>query len=166
MTKDAAVSVQTSEDTSVPIGKFRLISECHNANVGHGGIDRTTSLVRDYLSSTGKKGWPDEASMRRDIEAFVKNCDVCQKQSQVRPDVLTAPFDLSSDKLMSSISIDTMGPFPVDQDGNMYIIVIVDNFSRYVELFPEADCTAVSAARAVLQHQRYYPTTAHSSSIN
>jgi hypothetical protein len=90
--------------------------------------------------------------MRRDIEAFVKNCDVCQKQSQVRPDVLTAPFDLSSDKLMSSISIDTMGPFPVDQDGNMYIIVIVDNFSRYVELFPEADCTAVSAARAVLLH--------------
>jgi hypothetical protein len=150
--QSARLPRRTTQVPSVSIGKFKVISECHNTIVGHGGIDRTISLVHEYLSSTGKKGWPDEASMRRDIEAFVKNCDVCQKQSQVRPDVLTAPFDLSSDKMMKSISIDTMGPFPVDQDGNMYIIVVVDNFSRYAELFPEADCTAVSAARAVLQH--------------
>jgi hypothetical protein len=53
---------------------------------------------------------------------------------------------------MASISIDTMGPFPVDKDGNIYIIVIIDNFSRYVELWPAPDCTALSAASALLRH--------------
>jgi transposase InsO family protein len=57
---------------------------------------------------------------------------------------------------MTSISIDTMGPFPVDKDGNIYIIVIVDNFSRYTELFPAADCTAASAADAVLRHISFF----------
>jgi hypothetical protein len=41
---------------------------------------------------------------------------------------------ISSRVPMEKISIDTLGPFPPDKDGNIYIIVMVDCFSRYVEL--------------------------------
>jgi transposase InsO family protein len=45
---------------------------------------------------------------------------------------------------MEKLSIDTLGPFPPDKDGNIYIIVMIDCFSRYVEFFL-ADCTADAA---------------------
>jgi hypothetical protein len=49
---------------------------------------------------------------------------------------------------MEKISIDTLGPFR--RDGNIYIIVVIDCFSCYVELFPATDCTAEAAARAIV----------------
>ena len=56
---------------------------------------------------------------------------------------------------MEKISIDTMGPFPVDKQGNIYLVVIVDCFSRYVELYPAADCTAEAAAAAIINHFKF-----------
>jgi transposase InsO family protein len=53
---------------------------------------------------------------------------------------------------MEKLSMDTLGPFPPDKDGNIYIIVIIDSFSRFVELFPASDCTAEAAAHAIIDH--------------
>jgi hypothetical protein len=53
---------------------------------------------------------------------------------------------------MQKVSIDTMGPFPVDKAGNIYVVVTVDCFSRYVELYPAPDCTADAAAQAITEH--------------
>jgi hypothetical protein len=40
------------------------------------------------------------------------------------------PYTISSSVPMEKISIDTLGPFPPDKDGNIYIIVVIDCFSR------------------------------------
>ena len=53
---------------------------------------------------------------------------------------------------MERLNIDTIGPLPVDEKGNTYIIVIVDVFSRFVELYPTRDATAKAAAEAIVQH--------------
>ena len=46
---------------------------------------------------------------------------------------------------MERIAIDTIGP--VDEDmGFKNIIVIIDTFSRYVELFPKHEVSAIAAA--------------------
>jgi hypothetical protein len=50
----------------------------------------------------------------------------------------------------STISVDTIGPLPVDADGNSYIITVIDDFSRFVELRAAPDATAASAARALI----------------
>jgi hypothetical protein len=52
---------------------------------------------------------------------------------------------------MTRIAIDTIGPFPTDM-GFSHIIVVIDTFSRYIELFPTNDVTADSAASALWQH--------------
>ena len=52
---------------------------------------------------------------------------------------------------MERISIDTIGPLPSDM-GIKYIIVIIDTFSRYVELFPKQEVTAMAAADALWRH--------------
>ena len=47
--------------------------------------------------------------------------------------------------------VDTIGPLPPDAVGNRFIIVMIDAFSRFVELAPAAQVTAVEAAPALLQ---------------
>jgi hypothetical protein len=49
-----------------------------------------------------------------------------------------------------------MGPYPADSDGNTAIIVIIDTFSRFVELYPAKDGTAKEAAKALLTHVGRY----------
>ena len=52
---------------------------------------------------------------------------------------------------MERISIDTIGPVPSDMDIK-YIVVIIDTFSRYVELFPKQEVAAMAAANALWRH--------------
>ena len=54
-----------------------------------------------------------------------------------------------------AVAVDTIGPLPVDEDGNCYIIAIIDSFSRAVELVPAKDCTAKAAAKAILSILKY-----------
>ena len=56
-------------------------------------------------------------------------------------------FVLSTLKPMERISIDTIGPLPLSDMGIKYIIVIVDTFTRNVELFPK-QVMAMAAADA------------------
>jgi hypothetical protein len=53
---------------------------------------------------------------------------------------------------MEVVNIDAIGPLPEDESKNTYILVIIDCFSRWVELFGVTDTSALSAAKALLQH--------------
>ena len=57
---------------------------------------------------------------------------------------------LSTLKPMERISINTIGPLPSDM-GIKYIIFI-DTFTRYVELFPKQEVTAIATADALWRH--------------
>jgi transposase InsO family protein len=48
------------------------------------------------------------------------------------------------------LNVDTIGPLPSDENGNNFIIVVVDCFTRFVELYPSKSTDAKSAAQAVL----------------
>ena len=52
---------------------------------------------------------------------------------------------------MERIAIDTIGPIE-ENFGLRYIIVIIDTFTRYVELFPKHDVSAMAAADALWRH--------------
>jgi len=48
--------------------------------------------------------------------------------------------------------LDHIGPLPVDLHGNEYILVIIDAFSRWIELFPTKLTTALETATVILNH--------------
>ena len=60
-------------------------------------------------------------------------------------------FVLSTLHPMQRIALDTIGPMDISKDFR-YIIVIIDTFTRYVELFPAHDVTAAAATDALWRH--------------
>ena len=54
----------------------------------------------------------------------------------------------SSSRPFDVVNIDSIGPYPDDS----YVLVIIDTFSKWIELFHCKDATAKSACKALLQH--------------
>jgi hypothetical protein len=53
---------------------------------------------------------------------------------------------------MQSIAIDFIQGLIPDEDGNDSILVVIDRFTRFVELFPMKGLTALNAAKCLVQH--------------
>ena len=100
-----------------------------SAHYGHQGIESMMNkLTRDYF-------WP---GMKNDVVNFVKGCRVC---SLVKPRYMNAhlkPYLL--DAPMQLVAADYVGPLPISF-GFRYMLVIVDGFSRFPEVYPVRDLT-------------------------
>jgi len=136
------------DDFKLSKEQYQLISKVHNSVVGHHGVERTVSK----LHSTNQR-WP---YMREHVRKFIKQCPACQKMSYLKVPIHTHPYTTAAYGPMQRINIDTIGPLPADDNGNTYIIVIVDCFTRWIELYCAKDATSKSAAYAYLDHMGRY----------
>jgi hypothetical protein len=68
--------------------------------------------------------------------------------------------------VMDRLCIDSIGPLPEDIDGNKHILVIIDAFSRFVELYATKSVEAQPAATALLHHLGRYGCPAQITSDN
>jgi transposase InsO family protein len=59
---------------------------------------------------------------------------------------------------MEVLNIDTIGPVDRDSADNSYILAVIDCFTRFVELYPVSDTSALPCARALLSHVCRYGT--------
>ena len=116
------------------------IISCHNERAGHGGVERTIRLL---LLKNHR--WP---YMRQAVREFIRECPCCQKMSAIKIAIHTTPFVTSSYDAMEVINIDFVGPFP----DKKYILVMIDTFTRWTELYHCIDATAKAAAESLLQH--------------
>ena len=113
--------------------RTELISRHHDDPLaGHFGIDKTKDLVgRKYY-------WP---SLQKDIEAYVKGCDVCLGSKAVRHkpygDLQSLPVPTHRWK---DLSMDFVTGLPISTDwkGDSYdsILVIVDRLTKMVHYEP------------------------------
>ena len=65
--------------------------------------------------------------------------------------IFTKPFSVANYSPMVRLNIDFVGPINTDEDSG-YILVIIDTFSKWVELYPCKNATAKVAAECLLQH--------------
>ena len=113
--------------------RSELISRHHDDPLaGHFGIDKTRELIaRKYY-------WP---TLRRDVEAYVKGCDVCLASKAVwhKPygDLQALPIPTHRWK---DLSMDFMTGLPISTDlkGENYdlILVIIDKLTKMVHYEP------------------------------
>ena len=104
-------------------------------------------------------------ALKDDIYLHIRKCDICAKDKKpVKPP--KAPLvSLSAGAPGNCIATDYLGPFPVTERGNRYILLLKDHFSKYVEILAVADMTAeVCASRIVNEFNARWgcPLTIHS----
>jgi Integrase zinc binding domain len=135
----------TEEIDPGPIEKYGIFKKFHNSCVGHFGVTRTVEAML-------KAGHTWEL-IQSNVSDWIRECGVCQKIKYQRDPNWQDEVEhhlYSSDPLVS-LSMDTLGPLPEDEDGNKYVILIMDNFSKFVGLYPTKSTTAKECIRALLQ---------------
>ena len=108
---------------------------------GHAG--RIKTLFR--LSS--RVYWP---SMRKDVFKYVQQCLSCQQfkynnfstSSPMQLHIITKPWH--------TIGIDIMGPFPPTLRQKRFLLVIVDYFTRWIEIFALRQTTATDVVNILI----------------
>ena len=107
-------------------------------SAGHLGVARTwEKATRSPFLWSG---------MRADVSRWVRRCQLCQQRkppaARKRAKMVTyqvgAPWE--------RIAADVAGPFPLTANGNRYILIVQDYFSKWVEIFPMANQTAETVA--------------------
>ncbi|KII60697.1 Retrovirus-related Pol polyprotein [Thelohanellus kitauei] len=90
--------------------------------------------------------------MSKDVAKWIQDCDSCNrnKHRNYTPKAKLTP--IVSRSLFSMWCIDFVGPLPTTKNGNRYILVMTDHFSRWVEAVALPDQTAESTSKAVLSN--------------
>ena len=137
--------------SKIPVDSWDIIQRYHNSlERGHGGIQRTL----DRLTADGHS-WP---KMHSHVRRFIKLCPCCQKMSQLKKVIHAYPFTTSSYGLWDTVSVDYIERLIPDKFGNNMIIVIIDNFSRFTDMYPVNSTNAEGAADALLSFAGRYAT--------
>lgn len=134
------------------VDAYKSISQFHNSNVGHMGVEKTITRLENHGID-----WP---SRYRDVQIFVRRCPCCQLMRQIKVPITTNPYTVATYYPMDRLNVDTIGPLPEDKDGYKHILVVIDAFTRFVELYRTKDTTGESAAEALVQHVGRYGTPA------
>ena len=87
--------------------------------------------------------------MRKDIEIYIKSCDQCQRkgkpqgENELNPIKIKEPF--------YQIGIDFVGPLPITERGNKYIIVAMDYFTKWPEAKAVSEATAKEVSKFIYE---------------
>ena len=122
-----------------------VLRETHNDVVGHAGV--LTTLQRVLRTD---KAWASRSQMIDDIDAFLSGCVTCQKFRKRHNTNKDQRFHIAGSPF-SELSVDILHLPKRDCNGNLYVVVIIDSFTRWLSCVPVADKSALSAARAILQ---------------
>ena len=119
-----------------------VMSEAHGSvSSCHFGIRKTLHRLRMRFYWIG---------MRRDVCEWCRVCEACSAKKGP-PRTLQAPLQIVSvGAPMERIAVDIAGPFPVSSSGNRYILVVIDYFTKWPEVFPLPNQEAGTIARALV----------------
>ena len=123
----------------------RTLQTVHNAVVGHNGVLVTLNRVL-----RADKQWATRKEMIDHIDQFISGCTICQKYRKRHNRRTDERFVISGNPF-AELSVDILKLPKRDCNGNLYVVVIVDSFSRWVSLEPVPDKTALSASRAIIR---------------
>ena len=104
---------------------------------GHLGITRTEERIRTRFY------WP---GIRTAVENFVRTCQECSKNTSPGRQNRAPLGTLSVGEPFTFWAMDYMGPLPETCRGNKHLLVAVDHFTKWCEVFPTKDQKASTVA--------------------
>ena len=104
---------------------------------GHLGVAKTYAKLRQRFY------WPGS---RKDVELWCIRCDKCARRKSPRPTLKAPLSQREAGEPFERIGIDILGPLPVSERGNRYILVLSDQFSKWTEAYaiPNQEATTIA----------------------
>jgi Chromo (CHRromatin Organisation MOdifier) domain/Integrase zinc binding domain/Integrase core domain len=125
--------------------KFSRFQSFHNDITGHHGVQKTM----DIMTAAGMT-WP---GCKKEISEYIGSCLICQKFKYSNITIShESRYHIHGSHPMESLSVDTIGPLPEDKLGNKYILGIIDNFTKFITLFPTQSTTAMEYVMSIVKH--------------
>ena len=120
-----------------------VLESLHSSSTaGHLGTYKVIEKVRQRFY------WP---GFKEDDKLFIRCCDICQKRSNPPKTHRHSLVDWKVSYPFHHIGMDFLGPLPLS-NGNQYILLIGDHFTKWYEAIPLPDQQATTTANALLQH--------------
>ena len=120
-------------------GIFRRI---HGRECAHMGYERVHAMIWERFY-----WW----NMAQDIHEWLRACRSCQQaKTGIGAGKMAMKLDLVAGPMMR-VGMDLQGPFPTTKHGMVYILVIQDYFSKWVEMFPLPDKRAQTVAEILVK---------------
>lgn len=121
-----------------------VLRENHDAvTAGHGGYFKTLRKIMEHYTWEG---------LSRDVQRYVADCQTCKgiKPTNKTENTPMRYFDAPAQPF-HRVCIDYLGPFPMSTSGNMWLLVAVDDFSKYTVVRATRKANAVTSAKFVEQ---------------
>lgn len=109
---------------------------------GHMGVRRTRWQVRRRAYWVG---WSNQ------VKRFCQSCLQCNQYHRGKPPRQGPLQPLPCGAPWERLSIDITGPFPRSRRGSVYILTMMDGFTKFVEAVPMANQEASTVARALVE---------------
>lgn len=117
-----------------------VIKSAHNPPLSaHPGIGKTIEKIKRCFY------WP---KIVRDVIDFVKNCSICQESKA--PNMTLRPRmgdQIPVERPWQRLYTDLLGPYPRSKSGNTTLLIVLDQFSKFVLLKPLRKASASEIAR-------------------
>ncbi len=135
----------------------RVMSAYHDLpSAGHQGMDRTRHRIKDKYYWFG---------MTSDINQYISTCASCNRSKKASKQAKYQLTSFQAGLPMERVHLDFLGPLPRSTRGNEYILMMVDQFTKWVECVPLPSQTAEVTAHAAVSEffSRFgYPFQIHS----
>jgi hypothetical protein len=102
-----------------------IIKEFHTV-YGHCGMQKTEKLFKEYF--TGDQ-------INKTVYRIIRSCDICQRCKDHHRENYGETKPMIPKQKGEMVSIDFYGPLVTSSGGVKYILVMVDNFTKFVKLY-------------------------------
>ncbi|VDI23541.1 Hypothetical predicted protein [Mytilus galloprovincialis] len=124
--------------------KSDVLLHCHDSKVaGHLGQQKTLDRVKQSFL------W---YHLHSDCINYVKSCHICNqnKKAHINPRAALSKFHAGCP--MERIHLDILGPFNTSESGNRYVLMMIDQFSKWIEMAALPEQSALLIAQKFVVH--------------
>jgi Integrase zinc binding domain/Integrase core domain len=100
-----------------------------------------------YIALKGKYYWP---TMCKDINEYVKSCDVCQRSQKPQRHEALNPIPVGN--IFEKWGMDIIGPLNETEQGNKYIFTATEYLSKWAVAHPMTDIKASTVAKVFFDY--------------